>query len=112
VDDLLNIATPSQLDDVFATTTEHGFNMASEVKKSFDFIFADAWDGKFFHLQETINLLKKGGIYFIDDMLAQVKWPDGHQDKTNALNTTLEQRQDMQVVKMNWASGIIIGVKQ
>lgn len=191
MDDSSNIATPSQLNDILATTNEHGFSMASQVKtgsllrflcatkpggrflelgtgtglatswmlegmdreaylltvdndeavlniakqylgndhrvefiraegvdlikaqspQSFDLIFADAWDGKYYHLDETINLLKKGGIYIVDDMLPQQNWPHGHQDKANALITTLEQRADLQVVKLCWASGLIIASK-
>lgn len=38
---------------------------------SIDFIFADTWPGKYNHLEETLNLLKSGGIYLIDDMLPQ-----------------------------------------
>lgn len=79
---------------------------------SFDLIFADAWDGKYYHLNETIGLLKKGGIYIIDDMLPRDNWPEGHQDKANELIRHLENREDMFIVKMNWASGLILGVKK
>ncbi|MDQ0338431.1 putative O-methyltransferase YrrM [Caldalkalibacillus uzonensis] len=30
--------------------------------KSFDFIFADSWPGKFYVLDETLKLLKPGGL--------------------------------------------------
>ena len=36
---------------------------------TFDLIFADAWDGKYYHLAETLLLLKHGGIYTVDDMV-------------------------------------------
>ena len=44
----------------------------------FDLIYADAWPGKFTHLDETLSLLRVGGIYFIDDLLPQPNWPEGH----------------------------------
>ncbi|MFB0907398.1 MAG: hypothetical protein QMB03_03790 [Spirosomataceae bacterium] len=44
----------------------------------FDLIFADAWPGKYSELKETLNLLKVGGFYVIDDMTQQPNWPDGH----------------------------------
>src|SRR2546427_8705607 len=39
--------------------------------QQFDFIYADAWPGKFSHLDGALSLLKIGGIYFIDDLLPQ-----------------------------------------
>jgi predicted O-methyltransferase YrrM len=79
---------------------------------SFDLIFADAWDGKYYHLNETIDLLKKGGIYIVDDMLPRATWHEGHQDKVNNLINQLECRDDMFIVKLCWASGLILGVKK
>jgi len=190
MDDSSPIKTPDLLNDIHATTLEHGFNMASKIQtgsllrflcaskpagrflelgtgtglatswmlegmdkdshlisvdndaslldiakhylgndprvefvlaegidvikaqpaQSFDLIFADAWDGKYYHLEQTIGLLNKGGIYIIDDMLPQENWPDGHQDKADALIRTLEAHKDLHIVKMCWASGIIVGV--
>ena len=37
----------------------------------FDLIYADAWPGKFTHLDRALSLLTRGGIYFIDDLLPQ-----------------------------------------
>ena len=44
-------------------------------EKRFDLIFADTWIGKYFRLDSTLNLLKPGGLYIIDDMLQQPNWP-------------------------------------
>lgn len=63
--------------------------------QSFDMIFAGARDGKYFHLDETIALLIRGGIYFIDDMLPQANWLEGHQEKANDLIIALENHQDL-----------------
>lgn len=46
--------------------------------EKFDLIFADTWPGKYNTLEETLALLKPGGIYLIDDMKPQSNWPDGH----------------------------------
>ncbi len=77
----------------------------------FDFIFADTWSGKYRFLDEALALLNFGGIYAIDDMLPQPNWPEGHAEKVEKLIFTLEQRSDLRIIKMSWASGIIIATK-
>jgi predicted O-methyltransferase YrrM len=44
----------------------------------YDLIYADAWPGKFTDLDQALALLRIGGIYFIDDLLPQPNWPEGH----------------------------------
>lgn len=78
----------------------------------FDLIFADAWPGKYSDLDEVLALLKKGGMYIIDDMTAQANWPDGHQELVYELVELLENREDLQLTKLNWSTGIIIAVKK
>lgn len=80
--------------------------------RTFDFIFADTWPGKYDHLEEALTLLKSGSMYIIDDMLPQPNWPPGHDPKATNLITTLEQRPDLTITKMNWASGLIIATKK
>ena len=77
----------------------------------FDFIFADTWPGKYFHLDDAISLLNHGGLYIIDDMLPQPNWPEGHEQKVESLTEQLEKRNDLQLTKLNWATGIIIAAK-
>jgi predicted O-methyltransferase YrrM len=79
--------------------------------QEFDFIFADAWSGKYQLLDEALDLLKPGGIYMIDDMLPQQNWPEGHAAKVDRLISILEQRNDLRISKMSWASGIIVATK-
>jgi predicted O-methyltransferase YrrM len=79
---------------------------------SVDFIFADTWPGKYNHLEETLSLLKVGGIYIIDDMLPQDNWPDGHEEKASKLIEYLENRDDLFLTKMCWSTGIIICTKK
>lgn len=78
----------------------------------FDLIFADAWPGKYSELQEVLDLVKVGGLYVIDDMLAQPNWPDGHQDHVDKLIDYLGKRADFNLTKMNWSTGLIIACKR
>lgn len=80
-------------------------------EEQFDLIFADTWAGKYTHLLEALNVLKPGGLYVIDDMLPQSNWPKGHELKVEKLIAELEARIDLKTIKMNWASGVILGVK-
>jgi predicted O-methyltransferase YrrM len=78
----------------------------------FDLIFADAWAGKYRLVDETLALLKSSGIYVVDDMLPQPNWPDGHGVKASTLIAMLEQRTDLTVTKLSWASGLVVAVKR
>ena len=78
----------------------------------FDLIFADAWPGKYSEIDEVLDLLKVGGFYIIDDMTKQPNWPDGHEDNVITLTAYLEERNDLQLTKMNWSTGLIMAVKK
>jgi predicted O-methyltransferase YrrM len=78
----------------------------------FGLIFADAWAGKYRLVDETLALLKPAGIYVVDDMLPQPNWPEGHGAKAAALIAMLEQRTDLTVTKLSWASGLVVAVKR
>ncbi len=77
----------------------------------FDLIFADAWPGKYSVIEKTLNLLKIGGFYVIDDMQPQPNWPEGHQEKASRLIAYLEERDDLHLSKLNWSTGLIIVAK-
>ena len=81
-------------------------------RDTFDLIFADAWPGKYANLDATLNRLKPGGIYVIDDMLPQPNWPDGHDKNVDALVSHLESRADLQLVKLAWSTGIMLVLKK
>ena len=81
-------------------------------EEKFDFIFADSWHGKYLLTDVALNMLHKGGLYIIDDMLPQPNWPDGHSEKAKKLMKYLENRNDLFVVKQAWASGVLIVVKK
>lgn len=75
---------------------------------SFDLIFADAWPGKYNLLDETLDLLKVGGFYVIDDMSLQPNWPEGHVEKAAQLLDVLNQKNNLSVCRLEWATGIVI----
>ncbi|MBS1809092.1 MAG: methyltransferase domain-containing protein [Acidobacteria bacterium] len=80
-------------------------------QKTFDLIFADTWPGKFWLLEETLSLLKIGGLYVIDDLLPQPNWPEEHPPKVAQLIAALEQRPDLRLTKLNWSTGLILAVR-
>jgi predicted O-methyltransferase YrrM len=84
----------------------------NNLDQKFDYIFADTWHGKYLLLDEVLEMLNKGGLYIVDDMLPQPNWPDGHQEKAVNFVKYLESRNDLTLTKQNWATGIIIAVKK
>jgi predicted O-methyltransferase YrrM len=80
--------------------------------EKFDLIFADAWPGKYSEIDEILDLVKVGGFYVIDDMLAQPNWPAGHQENVARLVAYLEERDDFTLTKMNWSTGLILAVRK
>lgn len=84
----------------------------NNLRQKFDYIFADTWHGKYLLLDEVLEMLNKGGLYIVDDMLPQPNWPDGHQEKVYDFVKYLESRNDLILTKQNWSTGIIIVVKK
>jgi predicted O-methyltransferase YrrM len=80
--------------------------------RQFDLIYADAWPGKFSHLDEALSLLRPGGMYVIDDLLPQPNWPEGHAPKVPRLIDDIEQRREFSTVKLAWASGLMLVVRR
>lgn len=78
----------------------------------FDFIFADTWHGKYLMLEETLNMLKPGGLYIVDDLLPQKNWPEGHEQKASAFINCLKEKTTLASVKLDWATGIMLGVRK
>ena len=79
---------------------------------TYDLVYADAWPGKFTHLEEALACIRPGGVYVIDDLLPQANWPDGHAAKVDALIADLERRRGFAVVRLAWASGLMLVVRQ
>jgi len=79
--------------------------------RTFDLIFADTWAGKYVDLELALNLLKRGGVYVIDDMNPQPTWPPGHELKVADLLSSLLNRRELQLTKLSWASGIVVATR-
>jgi predicted O-methyltransferase YrrM len=79
---------------------------------TFDLIFADAWPGKYEGLDETLALLRPGGLYVVDDMLRQPNWPQDHQPRVDALAARLKSHPDLMTVVLDWASGLVIAARR
>ena len=81
-------------------------------QRAFDLIFADTSPGKFEALNETLALLKKGGLYVIDDLNPQLGWAEDHLPKVQHLLSVLEGREDLSITKLNWSVGLLVAVKR
>jgi predicted O-methyltransferase YrrM len=86
--------------------------LKKEGLQPFDMIYADAWPGKFSHLDEALSLLRPGGLYVIDDLLPQPNWPDGHAARVPVLIDQIERRSDFSTVRLAWASGLMLVVRR
>jgi predicted O-methyltransferase YrrM len=78
----------------------------------FDLIFADTWPGKYFCLEQTLDLLKPGGFYVIDDMLPQPDWPAGHEKKAAELVDILMGHDRLFTTRLDWSSGVMVCTKK
>lgn len=75
-------------------------------------VFADAWHGKYSDIDEVLDLIRKAGLYIIDDMSAQANWPEEHQENVDTPIEYLENRKDFNLTKMNWSIGIIMASRK
>lgn len=82
------------------------------VPGTFDLIYADAWPGTFTHLDQTLQLLRPGGMYFIDDLMPQPNWPEDHAPKVPRLIQELERRHEFTTVRLSWATGLMLVVRR
>jgi predicted O-methyltransferase YrrM len=106
------VARETLRDDRLSFVLADGLDyLLAQSPASFDLIFADAWPGKYEALDQALALLKRGGLYVIDDMLPQPNWPEGHQARVDALVRDLEAREDLTMAALGWASGLIVAVK-
>jgi predicted O-methyltransferase YrrM len=79
---------------------------------TYDLVYADAWPGKFTDLDAALGCLRPGGVYVIDDLLPQSNWPEGHAAKVDALLADLERRRGFAIVRLAWASGLMLVARQ
>jgi predicted O-methyltransferase YrrM len=92
-------------------TGEGAAFLAAARPRSFDLIYADAWPGKFTHLEDALGLVRRGGIYFVDDLLPQPNWPPDHAPRVPPLIKTLEDHPDFVATRLAWSSGLLVLVR-
>ena len=80
-------------------------------QNSLDLIFADGGAGKHVLLDETLVLLRPGGIYICDDTKPHPMWPPEHAVKIPPLMQALAARRDFRRVYIDWSSGVVVMVK-
>jgi predicted O-methyltransferase YrrM len=90
---------------------EVGAWLREEAAGPYDLIFADTWPGKFWDFEPAWQVLAVGGCYVIDDLLPQPNWPAGHDEAVTELLARLDERRDCCLIRMAWASGLVIAVK-
>ncbi|MCH5598461.1 O-methyltransferase [Niabella ginsengisoli] len=109
---LLDIAKKNLVDERVDFVLADGYEWLKNYSgEKFDLLFADAMPGKYDLFEEAFDLLKPGGIYFIDDMLPQPNWPEGHAERVDAFINMLDHKTDVTFTKLSWSTGIIIVVK-
>jgi predicted O-methyltransferase YrrM len=79
---------------------------------AFDLIYADAWPGKYSHLDQALRLLAPGGVYVIDDMLPQPNWPDDHPPKVESLLKRLHALDGFAVSFLSWSTGVVLATRR
>jgi predicted O-methyltransferase YrrM len=85
--------------------------IAKAAKESFDLIFADTWIGKMEMMGEAIALLKAGGFYIVDDLQPVPGWGPDLPTVMPKVVAKLEECRDLRIVKLDWSTGLIVGVK-
>lgn len=78
----------------------------------FDLIFADTWAGKFTDLDQTLEMVKPGGFYIIDDLNQQVDWPEDHQEKVISLMEKLKYQLNFSALPLDFGTGIMVLCKK
>ena len=91
---------------------EDGAEFLSLAQEPFDLIYADAWPGKFSHLDEALALLAPGGTYVIDDLLPQPNWPAGHGSNVEALVQRLSTLNGFEWTWLEWSTGVGLLVRK
>jgi predicted O-methyltransferase YrrM len=82
-----------------------------EQGRTFDMIFADMHPGKAFLLDETLSLLKPGGIYIVDDLNPQSKWDEEQVARVAHFLKTIAQHTDLHITRLDWSTGLLLAVR-
>ena len=78
---------------------------------SFDLVFLDAAPVKYGNVATVLGALRPGGMLVIDDLHADANTSELEQSQKNALRRALQFRPELQVVEMDWSSGVIVVTK-
>jgi predicted O-methyltransferase YrrM len=78
----------------------------------FDLIFADTWPGKYRLLDQTLDLLKPGAFYVVDDLLPQPNWPPNHGASVARFIASLQSRSDLWLCSLDWSTGLLVAAKR
>ncbi|SFN36003.1 O-methyltransferase [Xenorhabdus japonica] len=82
--------------------------LKKQPKQAIDLIFADTVPGKYHYLEETLSLLKPGGIYIVDDMHPQEDWPEDHYSFAMSALTALKNIKGFNKAGLSYSSGLIL----
>lgn len=74
----------------------------------FDLVFADAWPGKFSHLDEALRLVGPGGFFVVDDLRTQPHWDEEHQARVEALLPVLEGQRGWRTMRLGRGNGMMV----
>jgi len=88
-----------------------GGEYLTAIGTDFDLIYADAWPGKYSHLERALSLVAPGSMYLIDDMLPQPNWPADHPPTVAELIDRLQRLEDFTVSFLSWSTGIVLCVR-
>jgi predicted O-methyltransferase YrrM len=80
-------------------------------QRRYDMVFADAWPGKFTHLDQALGLVAVGGLYVVDDLLPQPNWPASHQGRVDALTARLASLPGWRSFRADLGSGVMVCVR-
>ena len=92
-------------------TEDAAIFLQRQAPESFDLIFADAMPGKYEMLDDTLALIRPGGIYIVDDMSPRESWPDEHAARVPLLIADLARRPGFHSVSLSWSSGLLVAAR-
>jgi predicted O-methyltransferase YrrM len=79
---------------------------------TYDLIFADAPDGKWHGLDQTIAALGPHGMLVVDDMTPLPDWPGDQQAKQNQVRQALLTAPELITVELAHGSGVILSTRR
>lgn len=79
---------------------------------TYDLIFADAPDGKWHGLDQTIAALGPRGMLIVDDMTPMPDWPGNQQARQNQVRQILLTAPQLITVELAHGSGVILSTRR